>query len=467
MEVSRERLKWMKSETVSEMLNLMEEMRQHQLTTRWSRYKPLPHQDRFHRSMARIRALIGSNRCGKTVAGMEEVLRYMRGEHPFRNVSAPCRGWIVALDNEVTRDVLFPKFLAMLRPEEASRVDYRDLVVTLKNGSLVKFKSCESGVKKFQSAENTFTWFDEEPPKDIWDECNIRIGADSPLDLWLTMTPLNGVDWSYDEIYHNQAPGEIEVFEASLNDNTYLDEKERARIYLKYKDSDEAPARLEGKYFSRSGVIYKQFSVRDHVIDPFVIPANWPVVLALDPHPRKPSAALWAAVGEDDTYYITNELNDEREELLDEFVEKVKVISGRRKIVRRLIDPAAQAKNSQTGFSPRDVMLRKGLGTVLANNNVAAGWDAVRERLSSDKGIRLKFFRTCPKTIWQMEHLAYEEWRFRGANRDQKETQRKKDDDLADCVRYICASRVHPDRPQTAYAGEPFTSYQPGKYTGY
>lgn len=469
LKVDTGKLKNLRAEVTAEILNLMEAIREQERLRRWDRYVPLPHQERFHRSPARMRAIIGSNRCGKTVAGMKEALWYMRGEHPFRpEVLAPNRGWVVALDNEVTRDVLFPRFLSMLRPGEAKRVDGRGLSIELANGSLAKFKSCDSGRTKFQSAENRWTWFDEEPPKDIYDECAIRIGTDDPLDMWLTMTPLMGMDWSYDEIYHNQSPGETEVFEAVMDDNTHLPEKERARMRNIYKDSEEASARLEGRYFSRSGLIYKQFSLKDHVCDPFPVPQAWPHVLALDPHTRKPSAAVWCAVAPDGCYYVVKELNETKEELLEDFADKVVAMSLGMKVVRKLIDPSSVATNNQTNRSARDVLSGKHLGTILANNDVNYGWDQVRTRLSSGSGVKLRFFRTCPKTIWQMEHLAYEEWRFRGSVRDPKETQRKKNDDLADCVRYICASRITGDPPQRALESEaPFTEEGLGRYTGY
>ncbi len=76
--------------------------------------------------------------------------------------------------------------------------------------SKVAFKSCDQGREKFQGASLDFVWFDEEPPKDVYDECRMRV-IDRVGDIWGTMTPLKGLTWVYDEIYLNSA-GDNEIW---------------------------------------------------------------------------------------------------------------------------------------------------------------------------------------------------------------------------------------------------------------
>ena len=41
--------------------------------------------------------------------------------------------------------------------------------------SRIGFKSCDQGREKFQGSSLDFVWFDEEPPKDIYEECKMRV----------------------------------------------------------------------------------------------------------------------------------------------------------------------------------------------------------------------------------------------------------------------------------------------------
>lgn len=437
-------------QAVDELMELLEGIAEDERHSAWERYEPMPSQLKFHKSLARVRLYCGGNRAGKTTAGMIEAIWYMMGRHPYRTVLSPNSGWIVALDNEVLADVILPKLFEYLPEDLIKSFNKVKGVLELKNGSLCKFKSCDSGAEKFQSAERRWIWFDEEPPQEVWNECLIRVGARYPLDVWMTMTPLKGMDWSYDEIEQKQKPGEIEVFGASFVDNYHILPSERQRIIEKYEHTDEANARLHGHYFHKSGLIYKGLRPELHLVDPFPIPEHWPFIRIIDPHPRKPSAAIWVAVSPGNHLYVTDELNDPEEILLSEFAQRVKEIDGKRYIVRSLIDPAARQGTAQTGMSTQEYLSQPeiGLHCEFANNNVTFGYDAVRKRLQGPDGPTIHIFNNCWKTWKQLTHLVYEEWRHRGANRDVREVQRKVNDDLADCVRYACSEQFEYSDPR-------------------
>lgn len=340
------------------------------------------------------------------------------------------------------RDVILPELWKYLPENEIKYFSKRDNMLELKNGSIVTFKSCDSGPSKFQSAGLRWEWFDEEPPEDIWTESQARADAGFPLDTWLTMTPLAGMDWSYSEIIEKQKPGEVEVFGANMMDNHHLPPKERRRLWELFRNRPEAAARLFGGYFDLSGKIYKGLHPEIHLVEPFPIPPSWPVVRCIDPHNRKPSACNWAALNSKNEIYFFQELQDEYESLFEEFVNKVREMSSGYNMVRSLSDPSARQRNMRDGKTLQDYLSDLGISTTFANNNVSLGYDAVRSRISTPDGPKIFFFKSCPNTWWQMNHLVYEEWKFRGKDRDPKEMQRKKDDDLADNVRYICAENV-------------------------
>jgi phage terminase large subunit-like protein len=81
--------------------------------------------------------------------------------------------------------------------------------VILDIGTKVTFKSYEQGREKAQGAGKVLVWFDEEPPKDIYEECFVRQEAGTTLNIILTMTPIKGMTWVYDDIYLNTSNPDI------------------------------------------------------------------------------------------------------------------------------------------------------------------------------------------------------------------------------------------------------------------
>ncbi|MFQ9738715.1 MAG: terminase large subunit domain-containing protein [Christensenellaceae bacterium] len=92
--------------------------------------------------------------------------------------------------------------------------------------SVIGFKSCDQGREKFQGASLDFVWFDEEPPKEIYEECRMRV-VDRRGELFGTMTPLKGLTFVYEEIFlnrHNDPEVWYEFME--WGDNPYLPAEE-------------------------------------------------------------------------------------------------------------------------------------------------------------------------------------------------------------------------------------------------
>jgi phage terminase large subunit-like protein len=176
-------------------------------------------------------------------------------------------GWVVSLDFNNSQEVIQPKyfdngFLAgngkpFIPEREIKKWRIKDQVLKLKNGSLIGFKSCDSEVKKFQGAGKDWIHFDEEPPKEIFDEATIRVGGGRRLLVFLTCTLLpppgqaGGVTWSFDEFVKPWQRGQLkeaEIFTASIYDNPYIMPEEIARLEARYgKDSLMGRIRLGGE----------------------------------------------------------------------------------------------------------------------------------------------------------------------------------------------------------------------------
>jgi len=108
----------------------------------------------------------------------------------------------------------------------------KELVIDSGNGreSKIAFKSYEQARGKAQGAGKVLIWFDEEPPKDIFDECSVRTEAGIALYMILTMTPVKGMTWVYNEIYLNTSNPDIFVSGASWEDNSWLLPEQQAQM---------------------------------------------------------------------------------------------------------------------------------------------------------------------------------------------------------------------------------------------
>jgi phage terminase large subunit-like protein len=76
-------------------------------------------------------------------------------------------------------------------------------ILTLENGSQVEIRSYEQELEKFAGVPRHFIHFDEEPPYDIFKECKARL-ADYNGRWWMTMTPVDGMTWTYEEIFEKR-----------------------------------------------------------------------------------------------------------------------------------------------------------------------------------------------------------------------------------------------------------------------
>jgi len=198
-------------------------------------------------------------------------------------------GWVSSIDFPTSRDIIEPKYFdngfvppgathePFIPKREISEWRMSDRVLILKNGSIIGFKSADSGRSKYQGAEKDWAHLDEEHPKDIYDEISIRIGA-RPLKLFGTVTLLPppegksvGVTWMFSEIIQPWLSGSkpnIGMFAASIYDNPHLNPREIAILEAKFAPhTQEGRIRLGGEWLpGLSGArAYPSFQRQSHV----------------------------------------------------------------------------------------------------------------------------------------------------------------------------------------------------------
>lgn len=210
---------------------------------------------------------IAANRSGKSDAGAFLGSSLARFGFPGRE--GPTSGWVSALDFPTSRDVIQPKYFdngfvpagqphAPFIPKHEIadwRVD--DQILKLKNGSLIGFKSADSGRKKYQGAEKDWIHMDEEHPRELYEEMVIRVGA-RPLTVFVTATilPPEGIktttSWVFPLIIQPWLQGKLpylKLFGASIYDNPGIAESEIRRLESIYPEgSISRRIRLGGEW---------------------------------------------------------------------------------------------------------------------------------------------------------------------------------------------------------------------------
>lgn len=239
----------------------------------------------FHKCKKRNRWVFGGNRSGKTECGAVETIWMARGIHPYRKNRKDVFGWVVSLSQQVQRDVAQGKILSYLpkswiadivmlsgrKDSPASGVIDQIKIKNVFGGiSTIGFKSCDQGREKFQGASLDFVWFDEEPPRDIYEECLMRV-MDRRGDIFGTMTPLKGRTFVYGEIYLNRKNnGEVWYEFMNWEDNPFLSKSE-IKLLEGALDGPALDSRKYGRFSEGYGLVYPEFDESVHVIDPFVV----------------------------------------------------------------------------------------------------------------------------------------------------------------------------------------------------
>lgn len=303
-------------------------------------YKPSPKQLAFHKAgiEAPEREFLAGNRTGKTYCGTIEDAIHLTGMYPKdwegHKFNHAVTMWVASENYEVTRNVLQQSLIGgwsqtgqfshgLIVPELIIKkamlsgvngaIDYVYIKHASGGVSTLYFKSYKQGREKFQGARCHFIHLDEEPPKDIYTECNMRLANVDGMGqgrMILTMTPLKGYTemMSYFLETSNDQNETIKVspeivrngkyyIQATWDDNPHLSEetKQQMRVSLK---PHELEAREKGIPSVGSGLIY-QVSESEFLIDPIEIKPHWGCVFGMDVGFFAPTAVVFLAWDKD------------------------------------------------------------------------------------------------------------------------------------------------------------------------
>jgi phage terminase large subunit-like protein len=416
-------------------------------------YGYIPHEKQvlFHSSDKKGRQYVGGNRSGKTTGGIAEDIYWLTNTHPYiETPEPPVIGRICTVDfkNGVDK-IILPNLRQWLPPSYLVNGSWEDSyhsakhTLKLANGSELEIMSYEQDLDKFAGVPRHFTHFDEEPPKNIFGECKARL-VDYNGRYWLTMTPVDGMTWTYDEIFEPGINGDplIDVIVVDMTDNPHINQ-EAIDDFLAGLDEEERIIRGKGEYIAIGGLVFKYFNSERNIIDP-TIPRGrgWTYYESLDHGFNNPTAWLWHAVSPDGTV-VTFDEHYRSEMTVDQHA---KVVLAKEQLLReqygitpylRVADPAIKQRSAVTGYSIQIEYSLQGLDLALGQlRSVDAGLNRMNTYLKNGKWY---ITSNCVNLLKEMRK--YKRKTFMSAKmaerNNKQEDPMKKDDHAIDSARYF------------------------------
>ena len=280
------------------------------------------------------------------------------------------------------------------------------------NGSLIDFGYCanESDVYQYQSAEYDVVRFDELThftefqytylisrvrgangyPKQVKSSTNPGgIGHEWVKRRFVTPAPANTV-------FTDETGGTRIFIPSRVEDNRFLlDLDPDYPNRLAALPESQRRALLEGDWEIFEGQYFAEFSYKEHVCEPFVIPRDWRRYRAID-YGLDRLVCLWCAVAPDGRVYVYRELC-ESGVIVSDAAEKIRGMTPEdEEIYATLAPPDLWHRSQESGKSKASLFAEHGVRFTRSSNDREAGWLSVKELLAvRANGPRLRIFRQC------------------------------------------------------------------------
>ena len=450
-------------------------------------YKPHPKQEEFHKLQNKERLFVAGNRSGKSVASVVEAIWYLTKTHPYRpNLTGQVRGRVVCVDflNGVDKIILplykqyMPKEFLVEGSWERS-YSAQQHTLTLKDGSFVEFMSQDQDLDKFAGTSRHFVHFDEECPKVIFDECQMRL-LDTDGFWWISETPVAGMEWIYDDLYQpyfedleNGRIPRIGLIQMRTDENPYLRKEALDRIFGNM-DQENKAVRFGGEYLAISGALYKDFKEITHAnqnLEEYQFdPNRMRVYLTGDHGINNPTAWLWIAADIKGGLTVIREYYQANATVADHAT-AINRINAELNCIPYMVtgDPAMKQRSGITGESIISEYAKHGIYINVDGipRQKEVGINKIMQYLKMNPKTGKPFLtilRECHNTIRELKGAKQNRFVNKkiAAMKNQPEGQREKDDHTTDALRYLMT--FMPDLKPEDYEGvsEDKTEYAEG-----
>ena len=416
-----------------------------------------------------VAVLLGGNRSGKTEAGAQMAAAFAHGgQHPATQIWAhrngldvsalPQRPGLVcasALSSNDSVRVLRPKIAKYLpkKTKWANQHGHGEAIARLPDGGSVIFKSNDQRARAYQGADWDLLWADEEHDHPVFSEARMRL-VDRAGRALLTMTPLRGRTWVWQQFIDEPEPGSVH-YSIISSDNPHIPQEYLSALLAQY-GAHERAARERGEFTALEGRVYSEFRHDLHVVASHPIPTEWPRFQAWDFGSRNPTAVLWAALDPGaDVLHIYRE-HYRANWTIKQHAERVRGIEtcsackgspsdgvapsctqctdhpGRSEPLPqfRVADSAARGERST-------LAREHNLSTIRARKEIRPGINSVAERIapSADGRPGLLVHDCCRNTIRELEGYIWNKTKSRA---DDPDMPLKLNDHAMDAIRYLC-----------------------------
>jgi len=205
---------------------------------------------KFWGSNAKIKALFGANRSGKTETVLIDVVWRLLGEHPFRRVKTPQYiRWLLPNYSQIEMTIR-PKMERYVHPEFfkggswEKAYDKRFNQIRFRNGSLLEFKSHQVPLLNLEGVALDCVVIDEECPYDLYQTLVMRT-IDRDAQILISATPLKGLTWMWTEVWKKADGKFIFAEQLRMEENDALQQESIEKVRRLVRD----PRRLEGAFY--------------------------------------------------------------------------------------------------------------------------------------------------------------------------------------------------------------------------
>jgi hypothetical protein len=399
------------------------------------RHRKDRNQLRFMRMQHPIRILTGGNGSGKSRTAFQDIGWKLADCHPWRPRKHKRVIWVIApsWQNLYTGvythfEAFFPKWMIA---EEGPPVEEKKYPMArwhkMTNGHEVWWFTAEGGNarKKFQSAEVSDIYIDEEIGEGVFEELLMRQRKHG-VDLTFSATMVESEPWMV-ELEDHALEGNENYGIVRLSSKAAAEEGDISSDWLKVAlaklSPDEQEVRIYGHSRKSQGLIYSDLDPMTHVVNPRPIPYDADVTryCGIDTG-HNTTAVLWFAAHPNGLVELYRELYLNKTTILEvagrmlrmegwvRENEKWKPSATAEYIRRRYVDPSAFYKQPDGSQGAAIKLMKYGVRPLIrGNNDVDLGIDECHELLllSRDNVPRFVVHRTCENFLKERGKYRY------------------------------------------------------------